>query len=456
MKILNFEGRGMHGYINIQISMKPDLTFLTGINGSGKTTAVRAIVAVLTPSLRDLANTVYESLHVTIEHDDELFTVSSFRTDEEITLSCTGASGFLTVPVLRHEAYEPRSRFNEREHDFYREQEAINARHEVFGILDTLPTPMFLDLERRQQAGVRRRRVERPLREAALATPLSGSVLDSLSDAQALAENNYRTFLARRAQLTDQLKHKIILTAFESSIHGDGIGRALLPPKELLRDMERNEAVLNASLGQIGLAEEQIDSVVRPFLSRVREIGRQLPTEKRLQAILAKGIDDDTLSFLRAWSAIQPQVTQINRLLELIADYNRELSASSQQIDRFTESVNSFLCDSGKEIIFDETGRVLVQMAESIGPRPISALSSGERQLVMILTHLAFNRQARWANALIIDEPELSLHLRWQEQFVDAVMQARPDIQLILATHSPSIIKGRISNCVEVQWSQSE
>jgi len=79
------------------------------------------------------------------------------------------------------------------------------------------------------------------------------------------------------------------------------------------------------------------------------------------------------------------------------------------------------------------------------------ALSSGERQLVVILTHLAFNPQARRANVLIIDEPELSLHLRWQELFVEAVTSAGPGVQLILATHSPSIIKGRIDRCVDVE-----
>jgi predicted ATP-binding protein involved in virulence len=69
----------------------------------------------------------------------------------------------------------------------------------------------------------------------------------------------------------------------------------------------------------------------------------------------------------------------------------------------------------------------------------------------VILTHLAFNNQAKRANVLIIDEPELSLHLRWQELFVDAVTAASPGLQLILATHSPSIIGARIENCIDVR-----
>ena len=40
----------------------------------------------------------------------------------------------------------------------------------------------------------------------------------------------------------------------------------------------------------------------------------------------------------------------------------------------------------------------------------------------------------------IIDEPEVSLHLIWQRVFIDKMIEARKDIQIIVATHSPEII----------------
>jgi predicted ATP-binding protein involved in virulence len=46
----------------------------------------------------------------------------------------------------------------------------------------------------------------------------------------------------------------------------------------------------------------------------------------------------------------------------------------------------------------------------------------------------------RGENILLIDEPELSLHLKWQRQFVPAIREASPSTQMILATHSPEII----------------
>jgi predicted ATP-binding protein involved in virulence len=83
-------------------------------------------------------------------------------------------------------------------------------------------------------------------------------------------------------------------------------------------------------------------------------------------------------------------------------------------------------------------------------PRDIHSLSSGEQQLVVILTHIAFNPAAQAANVLIIDEPELSLHVVWQEFFVDAIREVNPNLQLILATHSPSIVLDNTENCIDL------
>lgn len=46
---------------------------------------------------------------------------------------------------------------------------------------------------------------------------------------------------------------------------------------------------------------------------------------------------------------------------------------------------------------------------------------------------------------ILIDEPEISLHIAWQQQFLED-MQAISDVtevNIIIATHSPDIINGR-------------
>lgn len=62
--------------------------------------------------------------------------------------------------------------------------------------------------------------------------------------------------------------------------------------------------------------------------------------------------------------------------------------------------------------------------------------------MIIILAHISFyrHRKNRGGGICIIDEPELSLHIGWQEIFVDALLRASPNTQFIIATHAPAIL----------------
>ena len=76
-------------------------------------------------------------------------------------------------------------------------------------------------------------------------------------------------------------------------------------------------------------------------------------------------------------------------------------------------------------------------------------LSSGEKQiLAILLTVLVENREPY---ALLMDEPEISLHIDWQQRLIDLIRQLNPHAQIILSTHSPALIMdGWMSNVTEV------
>lgn len=73
-----------------------------------------------------------------------------------------------------------------------------------------------------------------------------------------------------------------------------------------------------------------------------------------------------------------------------------------------------------------------------IGDRqiPLKSLSSGEKQLLQILLEVL----GASAETVMIDEPELSLHVNWQQQLVVSMQRVNEDCQLLLATHSPEIM----------------
>jgi len=67
---------------------------------------------------------------------------------------------------------------------------------------------------------------------------------------------------------------------------------------------------------------------------------------------------------------------------------------------------------------------------------PLESLSSGEKQLMQILLEV----MAGGVNAVIIDEPELSMHVDWQNRLVASMRTVNPESQLVLATHSPEVM----------------
>lgn len=73
----------------------------------------------------------------------------------------------------------------------------------------------------------------------------------------------------------------------------------------------------------------------------------------------------------------------------------------------------------------------------------LTDLSSGEQHEVVLLYELIFKTTPN--TLVLIDEPEISLHVTWQKEFLNdllAIMALRK-MQLIVATHSPQIVNDR-------------
>lgn len=85
-------------------------------------------------------------------------------------------------------------------------------------------------------------------------------------------------------------------------------------------------------------------------------------------------------------------------------------------------------------------------IAVEIGERsiPLKSLSSGEKQLLQILLEVL----GAGANSVIIDEPELSMHVNWQQQLVSSMRRVNDDCQLLLASHSPEIMADIADNYI--------
>src|SRR5690606_19863182 len=116
------------------------------------------------------------------------------------------------------------------------------------------------------------------------------------------------------------------------------------------------------------------------------------------------------------------------------------INAILLKINTFVSSVNIFFNDTGKEIYIDKnTGdlRVYVHINKKNKVSiEISELSSGEQQLIVIFSYLIFYTSKD--QLFLIDEPELSLHVKWQENFLKIIDRANAKKnQIVISTHSP-------------------
>ncbi|MHC8561509.1 MULTISPECIES: AAA family ATPase [Streptomyces albidoflavus group] len=97
----------------------------------------------------------------------------------------------------------------------------------------------------------------------------------------------------------------------------------------------------------------------------------------------------------------------------------------------------------GKEVwIDDEDGFKIQSTRTREDIRPVH-LSSGEQQMFILAHKLLF--ESAPGTLVMIDEPELSLHVLWQSTFVDDLTEisAASGTYFLLATHSPTLIAGR-------------
>lgn len=115
------------------------------------------------------------------------------------------------------------------------------------------------------------------------------------------------------------------------------------------------------------------------------------------------------------------------------------LTALRSELEFFGSFMNSRL--SGKQIELNQEDGIAVVLSsgERIGP---SDLSSGEQQLLALAYELLFESARH--SLVLLDEPELSLHVAWQRGLLAAFREIAEQrrLQFFVATHSPSVIAG--------------
>jgi ABC-type thiamine transport system ATPase subunit len=205
---------------------------------------------------------------------------------------------------------------------------------------------------------------------------------------------------------------------------------------------------LQNQLALFGATSQRLD---RSFPSRVLEANlvgslpqsqisdRLRKLEEERKALTKAGLIDVGLGPMlvpeqfdeRLSGVLEIYVKDTEEKLSVFAELRRKIDLFVRILsDRFTGKIVDVNQQDGFTLKSEISGKTI----------PLDKLSSGEQHQLVLLFELLFEMQQD--SLILIDEPELSLHVRWQKQFISDLKQiiALNNFDVIIATHSPQLI----------------
>ncbi len=122
------------------------------------------------------------------------------------------------------------------------------------------------------------------------------------------------------------------------------------------------------------------------------------------------------------------------------------------KVSTFKRIVNSRF--SHKQVSVSKNGLLVSKNGET--GLNLEMLSSGEQHELVMLYELLFHASSD--SLILIDEPEISLHVTWQEKWLDDLEETAKlsNFRAIVATHSPEIIGYRRNLMVELNGTKKD
>ncbi|MEN6512146.1 MAG: AAA family ATPase [Chloroherpetonaceae bacterium] len=195
-------------------------------------------------------------------------------------------------------------------------------------------------------------------------------------------------------------------------------------PKRLIHSIKIQESV--PAEFQVYFTNEV--NALREKQSKLSNLGLYTAEEELTLDIIETNISDD------AKRALKLYLDDTKTKLQSYHDFE-------QKIELFLNILSKMY--DGKQIFFSQNEGIRIVDKSTKISLSLTQLSSGEQQIFVLFYDLIFKMEN--GSLILIDEPEISLHVAWQRMFIEILNEITSivDIKFIVSTHSPSIVGGR-------------
>lgn len=449
MIITNFKATKVHGYLSFDINFMEDITYLIGSNGCGKTTVLKLISGLLLPYYDYLATIKYDTISISLSNKEQDFFIEAKQDKQSIKITY-GEEKTSTFPLMTDEDILLAKNDGYMSPRLAAAYRAFNDS-ELIKKIRTLTTPIVLGLNRRLPTLrlLREDYIDRRISSNTIRNKNISEIDLALLDIRELMFTQVRQNAAQQKDITKRFRE------------------ALLKETMRLTDLDSFKKLFSGQFNfqreknKLEEREKEISNIIESLgISELTEsINTYFKETKKLLMQLDKFMTDKTLNNIEKTEKVSPlmmkwvingtQLEKIDKISELGNTYNKEIDYLNSSMIRLKDSLNTFFEETGKTIEITGDGNIIVKMPNG-GENTIFNLSSGEKQLIILFGHLIFSTDNN--GIFIIDEPELSLHLSWQEKFVKVLQEANPNTQFILATHAPAIVNetNSLNKCINL------
>ena len=219
MRLKQFKGKDVRGYMNFDINFRESVTFLIGINGSGKTTVLKLLSGMLEPSYRILNNIEFSELSLLCKMDDgQLRQIVCKKENKKIYLSYNDDRGndvsegiFETSEVFQ---------VTEEQSEFAREEFVKNLglfeNSEIVKKIKSIQTPLFLGINRRViEMSTRESITMREVQMHRRRRMIDDAVDRALLDIQNMVFDYVRQNAKRQSVFADNFRKKVVHDSFK-------------------------------------------------------------------------------------------------------------------------------------------------------------------------------------------------------------------------------------------------